>query len=1001
MIASAYPEANRLAYRIRTALTGESTGLQTAKLAWQQAEAVERVNRALQDAAQALSQGTLLDCLLVENTHPRLLEAARSLDHPLVPAWKARCETFRWRVAAPVDSDSVSKIQATIDEQGDLKNWLFKQYRAAVRSKNQAVRSYQIIELIAGRFPDDANAQEELAAKRLQLLAQAAAEVKDATGQLIPAEPPKAIALRYVALGLPLSDFQNANLSEVLTAAAAEHASELAERIRSFLEKAKALSETVDWQAIERDYLACDYALAVNEARGQLPSELREQFEEIATLLSRIRSKYESSISIRLAIAEIRQGKLHKGKPVALASRVAKLKSLETQAAKTGTQIPSELQNEIKAAYLYARRKSLPLYGTFAAALLALVATTFFFVQQSQKQDAAQALQEAALAALQQTEESGDTRLVEDALETWEEQINLAKENSRLANQAALLKDWLFIQTSLETEYTDAVSDLETLATSPDALKNAAAIELLANDLRKTRSDLAPDRGQAAEAQLAELLANYKRRQTTAIEKNRKEIATLEQVVLSTTRDASVARSRIEFETLQNQAVQRIQELARLIKEGDTQGQHSKLAPLLQNARQQLNSVETKWRALENAWLQLAQTKELAPYIAQLERIHSFDILPADQKAALSQTLRLKDQIENLKAEQGLFRDQSAANAFSSQQSYLASSIELSDDERAYLTRLKDLDSFSTVYQSTVQYFEGAAEPQSEYRIYLVEPVSQIESEQSDPHIAFTFSVHGFDEAGIPESSPRHIQFISREDGSFWGFFYKPSKLSPESEYYQRSISNTINHLLSGANRLAILDQLYQLEQQSDLSPAFRVYWQQQFLTFIQFNPWKWGYALSPSLQKHAARLARLADSDRKESLWLSIIEQTVPSPEIRALAESQLDQLPRKEITTLARLYQSAANGRYHMAGHVLADGKLSLLEDTDPQAPLLSVNALTGSIDRIKAGQTLTPYAPVIVYSLEDGETPGRQVQNAEFSSGLNLREPPYSDLLPYLYR
>ena len=85
----------------------------------------------------------------------------------------------------------------------------------------------------------------------------------------------------------------------------------------------------------------------------------------------------------------------------------------------------------------------------------------------------------------------------------------MAKENSRLANQAALLKDWLFIQTSLETEYTDAVSDLETLATSPDALKNAAAIELLANDLRVAEHMLSLESPQKVTERLDELIVFF------------------------------------------------------------------------------------------------------------------------------------------------------------------------------------------------------------------------------------------------------------------------------------------------------------------------------------------------------------------------------------------------------------------------------------------------------------------------------------------------------------
>ncbi len=1001
MIASAYPEANRLAYRIRTALTGESTGLETAKLAWQQAEAVDRANEALKLAQQTLSEGTLLDCLLLENSHPKLLETARSLDHLMVAAWQTRCETFGWRVPAPVDLDSVSKIQTAIDEQGDLKDWLFKQYRAAVRSKKQTTRAFQIIELIASRFPDDANAKEEVAAKRSQMVEQAAADVKDAAEQLIPAEPPTDVARRYAALGLPLADSQDPLLARTLAEAQGDYANTLVDETRAATEAAKDLSETSNWQEIERSYLGCDYKLAINEARGELPLELRADFEKVATQLSRIRAKYESSISIRLAIADVREGKTNKGKPVPLANRVAKLKSLESQALKTGSQIPGELQNEIKAAYAFAGRKRLPLYGGIAAALIIIVASSLFFVQQGQKRDAAEALQAEALAALQATEQSGDTGQVRTALDTWNAQIDLALPESSLANQASLLQDWLTLQTSLEEEYAKSIADLEKLSTSSDSLDNGPAIQVLANDVRKARTELAPDLGKAADQKFETLLANYQKRQDADLDKNRRELARVERELRIAANNATQAKSRAEFERLQGATETRVRKLNTLLKEDFAASSRSQLTPLLKSVTQQLNAIETKWAALDNAWIQLAETKELSPYIAQLERIHSFDILPAAQKTALSQTLRLKEAFTNLKSSQSLFSSQEAADAFPANESYLDTSVELSDEERSYLSRLQDLDSFANVYQSTVQYFEGDADPQSEYRIYLVEPISKSDSQQNESHVAFSFSVRGFDEFGNPEAAPRDIQFISRNDGSFWGFFYKPSSLSPESEYYKRSISNTLSHLLAGANRLAVLDQLKDLEQQTELSPAFRVYWQQQFVNFIELHPWKWGLALSPSLKKQAAQLSQLPDSDENQRLWLSIIEQTVPSPDISVIAKSELGDLPRKEITALSTLYQNAANGTYQLAGYVLADSKIDLLKDTDRKADLWSVNALTGSIDRIKPGQKLTPYAPILIYALAGGDTPEKQLEKAEFASGLKLREPPYSKLVPALFQ
>lgn len=1001
MIASAHPEANRLAYRIRTAITGESTGLETAKLAWQQAEAVDRANAAIEQALQKLADGSLLDCLILENAYPRLLETARSLDHPLKDDWQKRCETYGWRVAAPIDAESVSKIQLAIEEQGDLKEWLFKQYRSAVRSKKKAVQAYQIIELIAETFPDDASAQEEAATKRAQLLEQAAAEVKDATDQLIPAEPPQTVALRYHGLGLPLAESQDATLAQTIADASAERAKALNETVSAVVANASDLSEAGKWKEIERSYLACDHALAINEARGDISAELRDAFEKVATQLSRIRAQVESNISIRLAIGEVRNGAVFNNKTVPLANRVAKLKSLETQAVKTGAQIPGDLQAEIKSAYAYARRKRLPLYASIAALLLLAATASIFLFQQGKKHDELEALQAKALAALQATEQSGDTAQVRKELAAWEAQIAQAEPTSSLASQAALLQDWLALQTTLEGDYAKAVADLANLVAAPDALENAPAVERQASEIRKLRGDLAPGLAKAADKQFSVLLSSFEERRAATVEKDRREIARVERELRIAANNATQAKSRAEFERLQNAAESRAQTLNTLLQTDSAASSRSQITPLIQSVAQQLATIETKWAALDNAWLQLAATKELAPYLAQLERIHSFDILPAEQKAALSQTLRLKDSFADLKSAQSLFAETGARDAFPANQNYLGAQVELSSEEQAYLTRLLGLENFANIYQSTVQYFEGSAQPQSEYKIYLVEPVSKSNSQQNGTHVTFTFDVRGFDEFGSAETAARQIQFISREDGSFWGFFYKPSTLSQESEYYKRTLSNSLKLLLAGSNRLAVLDLLADLEKQSQLSPAFRVYWQQQLVGFMQLHPWKWGLALSPSLQKHAIRLSALPSGDENARLWLSTIEQTVPSPDISLLAAEQLGEQPSKEITALSKLYQSAANGSYQLAGYVLADGKADLLKSVDTKAPLWSVNALTGTIARIQPDQALTPYAPILVYALEGGESPKQQVDKVEFASGLKLREPPYARLLPALYR
>lgn len=1000
MIPTAYPEANRLSYRIRTALTGESTGLDTAKLAWQHAEATERANLSLRHACEALDGGSLLDAMLIENAHPNLLDAARALDYILYDEWLQRCKTYGWRQAEKVDLESAEKLENAIDEQGDLKEWLFKQYRTAVRAKD-SLRAYQIIELIANRFPEDENAPKELATQRALVIEQAASEVKESAEQLIPSEPAKEIARRYLALGIPVESSSDPELLNAIAESKVQLHDSLAERVEALVEKAKHLSSESKWQEIESEHLACEYSLSVNEARGELEPQLRAELEQIGTKLTRIRSQHESNISIRLAIEEVRNGRVHKGKPVPLGNRVAKLRSLEAQATKTGSQVSPDLQSDIKAAYGFARRKRIPLIAAAAIVVLIIGLGSVFTFQKKQEQDAFTLEQDSALTALQAIESSGRTDSVRQALEKWEPSIAQAEPGSSLANQATLLREWLDMQTSLHDQYKESVEELGRITNSRDALANEEAIKVLAADIRRTRTDLAPDLGNETDTRFNTLLTNFEGVRTAAHEQDRQELDRLERELRIAATNATQSKTREEFERLQKAAEMRIVSIKNLLLSSSASPSKSQVEPLIESVEQELSATVTKWDALDNAMVRLAETKEIQPYIAQLERIQSFDILPATEKTAITQTLRLKEEFLELNKSQPLFSKEAATEFFGNETSYLNTSVDLSDEEKAFLTRLIDDETFSNVYLSTVQYFEGEADPQSEYEIYLVEPISKSDTQEGESDVTFSFSVKGYDESGAPEKVAREIQFISREDGSFWGFFYKPSKLSPESEYYQKTISRTLNHMLGGAKRLTLARLLEDLERQQNLAPAFRVYWQQQLLQFANLYPWKWGLALSPALQKRFSELNSLPGDEIGSTLWLSTIEQTVPSPEFGVLLARIYKELPSQEIEALASLYQAAANGSYLFAGHVLANGKADIEKGIRARTPLWTVNALTGSIDRLSKDTALTPFAPILHYSLSGGESAKSLLQKSSKSSGLKLNATPYKPLLPSLFQ
>ncbi|MBC2607269.1 hypothetical protein [Pelagicoccus albus] len=998
---TAFPEANRLTYRIRAALTGESTGQETAKLAWQMAEAVDRANTGLNRALEALTTGSLLDCLIIDAEFPKLLETANALNHPYAEDWQKSCELHHWRIAAPLDTGSASKIQKAIEEQGDLKAWLLKQYRSTARSKTQKFRAYQIIGLIAQRFPEDENAQEELAARRQQLIEQANAEVQDSLSQLIPAKAPKEIVKEYLLLGLPLKKSKDPAVKKAAKELRAEQVKELSEQTLSAVKLAAEADESSDWQKAEESYLKCEYSLSIYEARGAIPTEDRSALDTVGTQLARIRNQFETQIAIRTAIYQVHNGLEADSKPVKLANRVEKLKSLESQAMKTGVRLPQDLQEEMKVAYAFANRRRLPFYGSLAAILIICGVATYLFIEQNKQRKIEAALQAEALAALQKSEENATVDQTRQALEEWQGEIDKAEQESSLLEKASVLETWLADQTEMETQYQESVAEFSRLIAEGDPFANEGIVTSKASEIQSMRDSLASDLGTESDQQFETALTLFQERKDQVVDGLKKDLSKVERELRIATNNATQATNRAEFERLQAAAEKRAQLLEAKLQDRRIADQRSVLSPFLKSVNQQLSDIETKWEALDNAWIQLAKLKELKPYLAQMERIHSFDILAADKKTALSQTLRLKEAFANLDSAKAVFPNTEAEEAFKNDTPYLTTQPELSDIEKTYLERLQNLDKFKNVYQSQVQYFEGTTESHNEYRIYLHEPVSKSDSEETDSNVTFSFKVRGFNEMGRAEPEAREVQFISREDGSFWGFFYKPSTLSPESQYYNGSISNTLSILLAGADRTTVVKQLEDLEKQEELSPAFRIYWQQELLGFMELQPWKWGLALSPTLQKRNSQLKVLTKGHKDPNLWLSTIEQTVPSPEFKTFLSESLGTTPLKEIRALADLYEKTSQGGYELAGFALEDGEMDLFRRSDRKTSLWSVNSLTGTIDRIGSDMQLTAYAPILRFSFADGSDPSEILKKASSASGLKLGQAPFSNLLPEVYQ
>lgn len=995
---ASYPDASRLVYRIRAALKGESTGLEAAKLAWQFAEAVERVNACLSRCAAALDAGNPIDAALLEARHPRLLEAAAALDFEQWDAWSRRCQDFAWRQPPPIDKAAAERLRAALAAVEDPKEWLYQDYRDAARRKDSD-RAWLVISAIAAKFPDDAQAQEEARRRKAALRERAKSQIAAALGELIPAEPPAAIVARYRAQGVELPS--DPAIDAAIQADRDSRIAQFEASVRAAVEADQGLAPEGPWQEAEALYLKANYTLAIAESRGDISSELRDAFEKAATHLSRLRSAYESDVSIRLAIAELRaprgRARADRKRPSRIVER---LTSLETQARRMGRPISAELQRELGAAYALARRQRLPRWIALYGGLLALLAAALWGGIAAMKALQAKEAQAELLAAIHAARDASNFESARLALLRWKALAPPVKPDSELARSAAALEAWTEEQRALAVAYRESANTLEALLAEPPTARNRARFDSQLAEAQQARKLLAADIGRQTDARVEAATARWQETADNATRDLATELGAMSASLAKTIDAAMRSDSAVEFAASRAQATSLYSEINDLLASHSYLPNADALRRATVAADSRLKAIATKWTALEGELAGLDNATESPAYIEALERIHSFDILPPADKSNIEQSLRLKADLGALRHKLLLPADPAARQALGTGGPYRSEMPQADEEERAFLQRLIDDPVFKNVYVSPVQYFEGGSEPRNEYKALLVEPVSKGDPSGESSDLSFSFRARGFDEQGEPETAAREINFVSRSDGTFWGFFYKPSMLCPESEYFENVIAKNLRAVLAGAPRLSLIKLFDQIGRESELAPAFRAYWQQRILELMSLRPWKWGMPLAPSLGNREAALRRAGGGEISKRLWLSSIEQTVPSFELAEYFEKDALGQAETEANAFAVLYEQALRGTFELVGRIRADGQQELTRRPLADEPLWTVDASTGEIARADSARRLAPYAPLLQYRFEDG---GRAALLAKvrFLTGLDLSAQPYAPLLPALFR
>jgi hypothetical protein len=994
------PEASRLVYRIKTALKGESNGLDTANLAWQYAAEVEYAENLLKQYSEKQDD---LEAYVAAYSSPSALDTLDTLDFADLERWNERCEKLGWRIAPAIDHARIKELRDRLAAIEDPKSWLLGEFRKQSRAK-KPLEALRIANVILDRFGADENIEAE--SKRLdeQVAGIAEGELKNAIQDLMPSKSAESILARYEEVGIALPD-KDGPIRQAKEAKVTRHLEEAGEAIDALVKQSDLAESDEERAQLESDYFERDYLLSTTDTRPKLSTKQREDFANVSTLLSRYRGTAESNILIRSAIKDLRDA--IQGISISFGNKKApahdayeRLASLQMQAKRIGHRIPNDLREDIRRALSQAKRKRAPKYAIIGGGLLALVAAVFWVVNGQVESTRQATTWQEATAAINQATARQNIPQAKQALDKWQSAISEAPAGHALVNAATSLQEWIAEQSRLQNAYSEIADKLDSIRTENAANPTSDDIRGLLESATTIRASLtAQSTGDNAQKikrfqswQVMRLKQQESTRKRALMDQMSSAQDQLEQATAATDTETFEARSKDLIEAITNARA--------LIAKYPELDQNALQQRSLQRIETALTGFHKKRASMETAQRTIQDARDLSSYLKSLEAIYNFDTLSSESKRDIGRILKLEGEYKSLLQYLIMPDDKTGWIELGSSNDYANAKPAPDKAEQAYLERLIGNMLFPAIYESKVKYFEGAPVAKSEYSVFLVDPIQKGDTAGLKTGINFSFKVRGFDESGEPETEIREMNFLSHPDGSFWGFFYDPSALSKESLYFQKTIRPALMQIRAAAPRFTAIELIKDLSDERSLSPAFRAYWQQKLIAFIEMNPWKWGLPLSPSLVDQTRAIEKLTPDGIDERLWLSAVEQTSPSIDLIEYFRLAGKQPILQEAKAFSVLYAFAMQGEMALVGQADASGKIEYNESKDADDRLWVVNGLTGRIEALENNISIAPYSPIMAYRFED-QPAERLIQKTRMQSGIDLSAETYKGRLPSILK
>ncbi len=993
------PDASRLVYRIKTALKGESNGLETANLAWQYAKEVEYFLSLLNRCLEIEND---LDAYIATYSNPSVLDTLDVLDFEETKEWNERCRTFGWRKADEIDPVNLKNLHDRFSQIEDPKTWLQGEFRAKVRGK-KPLEAYQIASLLNEKFEADANLDIERERLESQAIEKAESELANALQELVPAETPEAIVSRYRTYGIELPDKEGA-IKTVKLSIDENAIRETTAAVESLIDQAESAQTDEENNALEKAYFDCDYLLTLTDTRSKIDPKLRDAYSTVATKISHHRASLESNILIQNSIDDLR--KVLQGLSISFGRKKAtvhdakeRLKSFEAQAKRMGRRIPPKLQEDIKKALSEATRKRAPKYAILASGALIILLMIGWFANSQVKSNQYSEVLQIATAALNQAAANQDIVQAEETLLEQKDLIANAPAGHAIKQAAESLQDWIVAQTDFKNEYSMIADQLDAIRNSGNADPNAPEIDELLSKAATTLSAIDVELNDDSDARIARF-EEWRKDQISAILNDQKQrLLGYVREAQNKLEQAAAASSDAEFEESASVIVESIASARLHISKYPDTDQNSLQQRSIGRIEESLKSIQEKRDTMLAAQKSIKGADDLAGYLKSLEAIYNFDTLPPDGKRNIGRILKLENQYKSLIQNLVMPGNPEGWQALNSSSDFATERQALDEVETAFIERMINNPLFPTIYESKVKYFEGAPVAKNEYSVFLADPIQKGDKAGLKTGINFSFKVRGFDENGDAEEEALEMNFLSHPDGTFWGFFYEPSELSKESIYYQESLRVSFMKILAGAPRFFPLELIDELTSKRTLSPAFRAYWQKQLIEFMELNPWKWGISLSPELQNQIESFEKLDPDGIDQQQWLSTVEQISPSVLLTEHFRLASKLKVADEAKAFVEFYNYAKSGEMKLIGQANESGNIEYEHPRLDDEKLWIVNGLTGRIERLEAETNIAPYSPVLAYRFED-QPASRVIQKTEMRTGIDLNSSRYSQKLPPLF-